>query len=560
MPRLFIQMKFRNKKSVKRLISLLLILSWLLTSWPGLPFSGIPPLVKEVQAITCGFGAEIGTSGVCRGFLTVTGSNQTWTSPSDWDNSNNTIECIGAGGSGGAVKGSSTATATGGGGGAYSLINDFYVANPGTTQITYRIGLGGTSVSSSGTATGGNTGEDTWFNSSTFPGSGTDNSYCGAKGGSGGNAGAATQNGGPGGVGTSGWGETRRSGGSGGTASHSSVATGGGGTAGNSSTGGNGVSSTATNQATNGGQANGSGATGGTGGTTGGAGNNGTEYTTEGSGGGGGGGRNTGNIAVTGGSGGKRGGGGGGAVNYRTQANGSASSGAGYAGIIVITYTPIIDSVLTQNDWRIYVDDDTLALTSNDPWPSGTLNLGENEALVSVPLGSDPLDPADNIRIRMSIAVTDNTLSSGSTGFILQYKETTDCTDATSWSDVDTVSGSGIWRYYNAPGVTDGDTLTSLKLTVSDVFGRYSESDPTGTNPNSVSVDQDLEWDWNIQYNGAEEAHTYCFRMVADDSTPLDAYNSDSYPKIDTRPGVSDMMRHGNFYSTGMEKGFFWSD
>ena len=37
----------------------------------------------------------------------------------------------------------------------------------------------------------------------------------------------------------------------------------------------------------------------------------------------------------------------------------------------------------------------------------------------------------------MSIAVTGATLSAAGEGFILQYKETNDCTDAGAWTDVD---------------------------------------------------------------------------------------------------------------------------
>src|SRR5438105_3697808 len=92
---------------------------------------------RTTLAITCGFGTDIG-GGVCRGFLTTTGSNQTFTSPSDWNNSNNTIECIGAGGSGGAVRGSTTNDATGGGGGA--IDQQFQFCKPGSNDryISYR--------------------------------------------------------------------------------------------------------------------------------------------------------------------------------------------------------------------------------------------------------------------------------------------------------------------------------------------------------------------------------------------------------------------------------------
>lgn len=231
------------------------------------------------------------------------------------------------------------------------------------------------------------------------------------------------------------------------------------------------------------------------------------------------------------------------------------------AGTALDTYTvtpqwTIPSPTLTQNDWRIYVNND--AIDPTDPWPSGgSLDLAENEALTTLPYQNDAAENGDVYRLRMSIAVTTTTLSASGEGFILAYAEETDCTAASSWTDVDASGGGGTWRFYNS-SVTDGATITTRRLGVSDVSGRVSESDPTSTNPNAVTAGQDLEWDWVIQYNGASEAHSYCFRIERDDGTTLNAYNSDSYPKIETRPGVTDQMRHGNFYSTNAEKGFYW--
>lgn len=101
-----------------------------------LPFSA--------DAATCtGVGGTL-SGGTCTIILTSpTSSNQTFTSPSDWNNSANTIEVIGAGGSAGASAKATTATATGGGGGAYSKITNFSFASPGVTTATYQIGGGG---------------------------------------------------------------------------------------------------------------------------------------------------------------------------------------------------------------------------------------------------------------------------------------------------------------------------------------------------------------------------------------------------------------------------------
>jgi hypothetical protein len=326
---------------VQKIIAGFLIILLMLSGWPWMP---------KAYAITCGRGTDIG-GGVCREFLTTTGSNQTYTSPADWNNSNNSIEIIGAGGSGAATRGSTTVVATGGGGGAYAKITSFSFATPGTTTATYRVGAGGTAITQSATGnTAGNVGEDSWFNALAFPGAGTDNTKVGAKGGSPGATGANPQSGGAGGVGTSGWGTTRNSGGRGGNSgSFTSVVTGGGGGAGGSGAGGAGVDGAGNSTAKNGGQGdNGSGGTGGSGSTgtgnqTGGNGNPGTEWTTNGSGGGGGGGRTTGNNKTgTGGTGGSWGGGGAGAIASSTT-GGVAVSGPGQNGVIVVTYTPETD-------------------------------------------------------------------------------------------------------------------------------------------------------------------------------------------------------------------------
>jgi hypothetical protein len=295
--------------------------------------------------LSCDFGSDDGAGG-CRGFLTTTGSNQTFTSPSDWNNSANTIECIGAGGSGGTFVQTSSARGDGGGGGAYAIINNFTFALPGITTATYQVGIGGSSVSLvGGGASPGNAGGNSWFNNSSYPGAGSDNSQCAAQGGSAGGTSGVNAAGGAAG---SSWGQTAFSGGQGGAATASNSAAGGGGAAGNVTTGGAGTNASSAG-ATAGGQANGTGASGGAGATgsnstsiTGGTGGSGTEYGTAGSGGGGGGGRNTSTTngaQAIGGSGGAYGGGGGGAVESGAK---DATSGAGGNGLIVITYTPAV--------------------------------------------------------------------------------------------------------------------------------------------------------------------------------------------------------------------------
>jgi len=217
---------------------------------------------------------------------------------------------------------------------------------------------------------------------------------------------------------------------------------------------------------------------------------------------------------------------------------------------------------LTQNDFRIYVDND--ALDPTDPW--GNPDLAENEALTAVPPSNDPIDPNDEVRIRMSIAVTDAPLAAAGEAFILQHGQGDDCTAITSWTDVPANGGGPPWEFALS-SVTDNTALGAdpplageLNLTVSDVVGRYNKSDPTTTNPFEVLAGEDLEWDWHIIYTGSAGAATYCFRMRKDDPADLDGYNSDSFPRIDIRPSTADQLRHGNFFTEGVERGFFWAD
>ena len=279
------------------------------------------PLIYEKLAVTS--------------FLTSpTGSNQTWTSPSDWSNAANSIECIGGGGSGG-NRGTGAGTGSGGGGAAYGKAANHSVSSPGTDTRTYQVASGGAAVST--TITAGNNGGHTWFNDTAFPTAVTDNSKASGQQGGGGPQGSGAQSGGLAGQATSSSGSTRNNGGEGGdgnaTGGHGA---GGGGAGGTTGAGGVGVSASG-NTDTAGGA--GGTANGGTAGTAGGGGNGGNGGTgtvwdaSHGAGGGGGGSRG----GTTAGNGGLYGGGGGG-----IQSNATETSGAGAQGIVVVIYTPLI--------------------------------------------------------------------------------------------------------------------------------------------------------------------------------------------------------------------------
>lgn len=273
--------------------------------------------------------------------IITSGTSQT--SPSDWNNSSNTVEGLGGGASGAAHR-QGTQVATGGGGAEYREISNFSVATPGTTAFNYTIGPGGTAVTatSGSPAVNGNDGTQTTFNTTSLvaqPGihgvQGT-NPQSGGAGGTGGTGAAANFDGGRGGN----------------SGSFTAVATGGGGAAGPAAAGSNGVDGTVGTSQTNGGNS-GDGATGGASATgVASPGANGTAWdASHGAGAGGGGARSGANPAnITGGSGGNYGGGGGAGLNSSGAASTNPVSGAGIQGIIVLTYTPAVSAVYGYND------------------------------------------------------------------------------------------------------------------------------------------------------------------------------------------------------------------
>lgn len=265
------------------------------------------------------------------------GTTQTYTSPSDWNNSSNSIECLGGGGGGGASRSSNSCRVTGGGGGGYAKDTNFSFATPGTTTASYNIGIAGTpgTTVAINTNAAGSAGGGTWFSAAA--------SLQGGGGGGGGAiiSGTSALNGGTAGAGSGTLAVTTYSGGRGGNISAVSttnyIGTGAGGAAGTNGAGIQGGDASSA-VATNGG--NGDNNTGGTGGTalTVTNGTAGTEWgTTATYGSGGGGGARFGNASVSGdGSGGLYGGGGGGACRGASN----ITAGSGKQGLLYITYTP----------------------------------------------------------------------------------------------------------------------------------------------------------------------------------------------------------------------------
>ncbi len=189
---------------------------------------------------------------------------------------------------------------------------------------------------------------------------------------------------------------------------------------------------------------------------------------------------------------------------------------------------PTAPRKITQNYYRIYVNQDTLL--PSDVWPQGASSIGENTVLS---LNDVPIDSGDVIRIRMSVLVEQGNLPVNYQSFRLQFGEReTTCSAVSVWRDVGQVgSTTALWRGYNNGSVTDGATLSSdppnggdLVLSVSDRAGTYEESNNSAVNPFPVFAGEDVEYDWVVENNGALELTPYCFRMVEANGLMLDDY------------------------------------
>jgi len=204
---------------------------------------------------------------------------------------------------------------------------------------------------------------------------------------------------------------------------------------------------------------------------------------------------------------------------------------------------PTAGLALTQNYYRFYVDNNEL--TPNDPWPVNWPDIGENVVLTGA---DEPLGGGDRIRIRMSIQAKNATLPAEVRAFRLQYGAMTSSCSAIpeeNWRTVGGSASSTMWRGYNATGTIDGASLPELKLSVSDVLGTLEEQNDTEVNESAVLVDEDIEYDWIVEQNGASAETFYCFRMVRPDNTPLDSYAQ--YPQLRTA-SFSPKTQHWRWY------------
>jgi hypothetical protein len=207
----------------------------------------------------------------------------------------------------------------------------------------------------------------------------------------------------------------------------------------------------------------------------------------------------------------------------------------------------------TLQAYRWYVDANTENIT--DPWPSGATDLAQNTAITVLPAVFLSPQVNDQLRLRVQLLVSGQALPASNIQFKLQYKQGSDSSCTTgSWTDV----GTGAW-VYGTNTVTDGTQLTVSKLSpTSSVLERFSKSAASGTNTNAISTGQTGEYDILIKNASAPTSSQYSFRLIETGGSLLSSYSQ--CPTLATRPDISNEMRHGNFFTEGVEQGFLWAD
>lgn len=218
-------------------------------------------------------------------------------------------------------------------------------------------------------------------------------------------------------------------------------------------------------------------------------------------------------------------------------------------------------------EYRWFEDNNNLTVTVlNNAWSSQ--NIPQSAPITILPAANDAPRHNRELRLRVQIEVGNAPLAPDEIQFILQFKEASDASCTTeSWTNVGNSSDPTVWRYA-VSDIGDGTQLTNSAMTpTSEEFERYIKSQTPGTNINAVAVGDRMELDFHIVNNGAKEAAQYNFRVVEDSGILLSEYpvagdgTTDNCPRLETFPGTSQQLRHGNFFnSRGSEVGFSWSD
>jgi len=194
---------------------------------------------------------------------------------------------------------------------------------------------------------------------------------------------------------------------------------------------------------------------------------------------------------------------------------------------------PTAARTFTQNYFRFYANNDEL--TPDTVWPEEEgETVGENSPIL---LDNRPVGFGQSFRLRMSVEIDAAGKVPGIDAFKLQYGErVTSCEAIAEWHDVGGPSASSLWRGHPTsvtaatPVSGDPPTASDLLLSVSNVAGTYEEGGSSAFTPFAANPGDNVEFDWSIEHNGADEETEYCFRMI--ESNGLEFVEYDFYPRL----------------------------
>lgn len=186
-----------------------------------------------------------------------------------------------------------------------------------------------------------------------------------------------------------------------------------------------------------------------------------------------------------------------------------------------VTYqAPIHD----QDVYRVYANADNI----NPGTPTAATNTTA-ERSADVPF-----------RLRIGVKPSDVTWETGSWGahnntYKLQYAQLTAAScaaQATGWTDV--ASASGAIRWYNNPSVADNAAIASIgandpTTSGTKVYQTYRESNGF-TNTSNIATGNTGIWDFSLVSSGQPAGLSFCFRIIMNDGSVLNAYTT--YPRI----------------------------
>lgn len=217
----------------------------------------------------------------------------------------------------------------------------------------------------------------------------------------------------------------------------------------------------------------------------------------------------------------------------------------------------------TQFEYKWWTD--TAAIVPAGPW--GTPDLAKN---TPIPFSNEALKNTDIIRLRISLSNASADCGIGCDNWKLRFATLAPgeaCSGGT-YGDVaaDGGSCSGAWCVDDNTNYADGATLSDCSvggnncITTTNITGEAEDIDNAFNNPVAISLTQDGEWDVNLIANSLADATQYCFKVVDSASADLGGGYT-NYAQLISVPGMSNLMRHGNFFdSTGSEQGYYWVD